>query len=101
GLARPPGDLAHHWVQQRCPARRERCGARKRGLHGRGARTDRRVRRRRRYRPLARAGDELSALRVALVGYGMGGSLFHAPFIAADPRLALAMVVTADPDRRI
>jgi predicted dehydrogenase len=30
----------------------------------------------------------------------MGGSLFHAPFIAADPRLDLAAVVTADPDRR-
>ena len=39
-------------------------------------------------------------LRVALVGYGMGGSLFHAPFIAADPRLDLAVVVTANPDRR-
>jgi scyllo-inositol 2-dehydrogenase (NADP+) len=42
----------------------------------------------------------LSALRVALVGYGMGGSLFHAPFIAADPRLELAVVVSANADRR-
>ena len=49
---------------------------------------------------MARAGDELSALRVALVGYGMGGSLFHAPFIAADPRFELTVVVTANPDRR-
>jgi len=30
----------------------------------------------------------------------MGGSLFHAPFIAADPHLDLALVVTTDPDRR-
>jgi scyllo-inositol 2-dehydrogenase (NADP+) len=42
----------------------------------------------------------LTPLRVALVGYGMGGSLFHAPFIAAEPRLDLAVVVTADPARR-
>jgi scyllo-inositol 2-dehydrogenase (NADP+) len=42
----------------------------------------------------------LTALRVALVGYGMGGSLFHAPFIAADPRLDLAVVVTANAERR-
>jgi len=38
--------------------------------------------------------------RVALVGYGYGGSLFHAPFIAAEPRLELATVVTADSERR-
>ena len=38
--------------------------------------------------------------RVALVGYGMGGSLFHAPFIDAEPRLELAMVVTANPERQ-
>jgi scyllo-inositol 2-dehydrogenase (NADP+) len=37
---------------------------------------------------------------VALVGYGMGGSMFHAPFIAADQRLDLAAVVTANPGRR-
>jgi scyllo-inositol 2-dehydrogenase (NADP+) len=42
----------------------------------------------------------LTTPRVALVGYGMGGSLFHAPFIAADLRLDLALVVTTDPDRR-
>jgi predicted dehydrogenase len=37
--------------------------------------------------------------RVALVGYGFGGSVFHAPFIAAEPRLDLACVVTANPER--
>lgn len=41
-------------------------------------------------------GDEL---RVGLIGYGLAGSVFHAPLIAATPGLRLAMVVTADPER--
>ena len=40
------------------------------------------------------------AARVALVGYGMGGSLFHAPFIDAEPRLKLEIVVTGSPERQ-
>src|SRR5271165_230363 len=36
---------------------------------------------------------------VALVGYGMGGSVFHAPFIDAEPRLRLMSVVTGNPER--
>ena len=32
---------------------------------------------------------------VALVGYGIGGSIFHAPFIRSVPRLRLEMVVTS------
>jgi scyllo-inositol 2-dehydrogenase (NADP+) len=39
-------------------------------------------------------------IRVALIGYGMGGRLFHAPFIAAEPRMDLAAVVTANDSRR-
>jgi len=38
--------------------------------------------------------------RVALVGYGLGGSVFHAPFIAAEPRLELALIVTANAQRQ-
>lgn len=38
--------------------------------------------------------------RVALIGYGTGGSVFHAPLVAATPELELAAVVTADPGRR-
>jgi scyllo-inositol 2-dehydrogenase (NADP+) len=38
--------------------------------------------------------------RVALVGYGFGGSVFHAPFIAAEPRLDLVCVVTANSGRQ-
>jgi predicted dehydrogenase len=39
-------------------------------------------------------------LRVALIGYGTGGAVFHAPLVAAAPELELAAVVTADPARR-
>jgi predicted dehydrogenase len=38
--------------------------------------------------------------RVALVGYGMGGAVFHAPFIETEPRLQLVSVVTGNPERR-
>jgi predicted dehydrogenase len=38
-------------------------------------------------------------LRVALIGYGLAGSAFHAPLIAAEPRLELASVVTGNPER--
>ena len=38
-------------------------------------------------------------LRVALIGYGHGGSVFHAPLIAATPGLELAAIVTNSPDR--
>lgn len=38
-------------------------------------------------------------LRVALIGYGLGGSAFHAPFIAAADGLDLAAIVTSDPAR--
>ncbi|MFD3450884.1 Gfo/Idh/MocA family oxidoreductase [Streptomyces sp. NPDC058691] len=39
-------------------------------------------------------------LRVALVGYGLAGSVFHAPLIAATDGLALDTVVTGDPERQ-
>jgi predicted dehydrogenase len=42
--------------------------------------------------------DEIA--RIALVGYGLGGSVFHAPFIDADSRLELAAVVTSDRQRQ-
>jgi scyllo-inositol 2-dehydrogenase (NADP+) len=38
--------------------------------------------------------------RVALIGYGPGGAVFHAPYIAATPGLKLAAIVTANPQRR-
>ncbi|QKV94748.1 Gfo/Idh/MocA family oxidoreductase [Streptomyces sp. NA02950] len=41
-----------------------------------------------------------SALRVALVGYGLAGSVFHAPLIAAADGLVLDTVVTSSSERR-
>jgi scyllo-inositol 2-dehydrogenase (NADP+) len=40
------------------------------------------------------------SLRVALAGYGLAGSVFHAPLVAATAGLELAAVVTRDPERR-
>ncbi|MEU0986689.1 Gfo/Idh/MocA family oxidoreductase [Streptomyces sp. NPDC005953] len=41
-----------------------------------------------------------SPLRVGLIGYGVAGSFFHAPLIAATPDLTLDTIVTSDPERR-
>jgi predicted dehydrogenase len=38
--------------------------------------------------------------RVALLGYGLAGSVFHAPFISTTPGLELSVVVTGDDERR-
>lgn len=38
-------------------------------------------------------------LRVALLGYGLAGRVFHRPLIAVEPGLRLDAVVTASPDR--
>jgi predicted dehydrogenase len=35
-----------------------------------------------------------------LIGYGLGGAVFHAPLISAEPDLALAAIVTANPERQ-
>src|SRR5262245_13138525 len=39
-------------------------------------------------------------LRVALIGYGLGGRAFHAPLIAVTPGLELVTIVTANAERR-
>jgi scyllo-inositol 2-dehydrogenase (NADP+) len=38
--------------------------------------------------------------RIAIIGYGLAGRTFHAPLIVATPGLAIAAIVTADPERR-
>ncbi|WP_371779675.1 Gfo/Idh/MocA family protein [Streptosporangium subroseum] len=38
-------------------------------------------------------------IRTAIVGYGLAGSVFHAPLISADPAYALRGIVTGDPGR--
>ncbi|MEU4731624.1 Gfo/Idh/MocA family oxidoreductase [Streptomyces sp. NPDC023588] len=39
-------------------------------------------------------------LRVGVIGYGLAGSVFHAPLVAATPGLVLDTVVTSDPARQ-
>jgi predicted dehydrogenase len=39
-------------------------------------------------------------LRVGVIGYGLGGAAFHAPFIAITPGLQLSAIVTRDADRQ-
>ena len=41
-----------------------------------------------------------SPFRVGIIGYGLAGSTFHAPFVATTPGLRVAAVVTGDAGRR-
>ena len=43
---------------------------------------------------------EQAEIRVALVGFGLGGAAFHAPLIAATPGMRLTSVVTSNETRR-
>ncbi len=43
---------------------------------------------------------ERDALRIGIVGYGLAGSVFHAPLIAATPGLSVAAIVTANAARQ-
>ena len=45
-----------------------------------------------------RNGDDI---RVGLIGFGLAGSVFHAPLVAAASGLRLAAVVTSDPGRML
>ncbi|MFF9285997.1 Gfo/Idh/MocA family oxidoreductase [Streptomyces griseosporeus] len=45
-------------------------------------------------------GTPASPLRVGLVGYGLAGSVFHAPLITTTEGLALDTVVTSNPERQ-
>ena len=42
----------------------------------------------------------LPALRVGVIGYGLGGAAFHAPFIATTAGLELSAIVTRDAERQ-
>ena len=42
----------------------------------------------------------MQPIRTAVVGYGLAGSVFHAPAIAANPRYSLDVIVTSDPARQ-
>jgi predicted dehydrogenase len=41
-----------------------------------------------------------SPLSVVVVGYGLGGRVFHAPLVGVTPGLSLDAIVTSHPDRR-
>jgi scyllo-inositol 2-dehydrogenase (NADP+) len=41
-----------------------------------------------------------SPLRAAIIGYGLAGSVFHAPLIACTPGMTVAAIVTNHPERR-
>ncbi|GGT91385.1 MULTISPECIES: Gfo/Idh/MocA family protein [Streptomyces] len=45
-------------------------------------------------------GTDPAPLRVGLVGYGLAGSVFHAPLISATEGLALDTVTTGNPERQ-
>ncbi len=40
------------------------------------------------------------SLRVAVIGYGLAGAVFHAPLIASTPGMTVAAIVTNHPERR-
>ncbi len=42
----------------------------------------------------------MSRIGVAVIGYGLAGSVFHAPLVAANPDLEVRAIVTANPERR-
>ena len=42
----------------------------------------------------------MSPVRVAVIGYGLGGSVFHAPLISVTEGLALDAIVTSNPQRQ-
>lgn len=42
----------------------------------------------------------MADLRVAIIGYGLAGRVFHAPLIAATRGLAVTSVVTSNPERQ-
>ncbi len=39
-------------------------------------------------------------LRIAIIGYGLAGSVFHAPLIAATPGMAVTAIITDNPERQ-
>jgi scyllo-inositol 2-dehydrogenase (NADP+) len=39
-------------------------------------------------------------IQVAVIGFGLGGRVFHAPLVAATPGMRVATIVTSNPDRQ-
>lgn len=43
---------------------------------------------------------DATPIRTAIIGYGLSGRIFHAPFIASNPRFSIEVIATSDPARR-
>lgn len=41
----------------------------------------------------------MNTIRTAIVGYGLAGSVFHAPLVQAESNLSLDIIVTSNPER--
>ena len=97
GVARRPRDRVD--IERHGPARLRVVGQ----VHGHRWRAARRGDRRRARTQVAPGpGTRLSpaeGIRTAVVGYGLAGSVFHAPLIAATTGLEVAAVVTSDAGR--
>jgi scyllo-inositol 2-dehydrogenase (NADP+) len=50
--------------------------------------------------PSNRSEQTTPPLRVAVIGYGLAGSVFHAPLVAATPGMEVAAIVTSNPERQ-
>lgn len=50
--------------------------------------------------PGAASAASQQPLRVAIIGYGLAGVVFHAPLVAATPGMTVAAIVTSDPERQ-
>jgi predicted dehydrogenase len=43
---------------------------------------------------------DVSEIRTAIIGYGLAGSVFHAPLVAATPGMRVSGIVTGNPSRQ-
>jgi len=44
--------------------------------------------------------SESTTIRTGLIGYGLSGRVFHAPFVATNPAFSLDVIATGNPDRQ-
>src|SRR6202165_5529184 len=50
--------------------------------------------------PISSSEGSASPLRVAIIGYGLAGAVFHAPLVAATEGMTVAGIVTSNPERQ-
>ena len=44
--------------------------------------------------------SDIAPIRTGIIGFGLSGRVFHAPFIATDPAFSLELIATGDPGRQ-